>query len=135
MKTIEALDRGEITPVPQDEAQATHVGMIKKEMGLVEWTKPAVEIERLIRGLNPWPSAFTFIDGKQLKLWKATVVEKSGEPGTIIDVNKNGFTVACGQNALEINELQLEGKKRMASGDFLRGYQLEAGKRFVNGRD
>ena len=135
VKTIEALDRGEITPVPQDESQATHVGMIKKEMGLVDWTKPAVEIERLIRGLNPWPSAFTFIEGKQLKLWKATVVEKSGEPGTLIDVNKNGFTVACGENALEINELQLEGKKRMASGDFLRGYSIEAGKRFVNGRD
>ena len=135
VKTIEALERGEITPEPQDEAQATHVGMIKKEMGLVDWTKPAVEIERLIRGLNPWPSAYTFVEGKQLKLWKATVVEKTGKPGTVIDVNKNGFTVACGEEALEINELQLEGKKRMASGDFLRGYSIEAGKRFVNGRD
>lgn len=135
VQTIEALDRGEITPVPQDESQATHVGMIKKEMGLVDWTKPAEEIERLIRGLNPWPSAFTFVDGKQLKLWKATVVDNSGEPGSIIDVNKNVFTVACGQQALEINELQLEGKKRMAAGDFLRGYALEVGKRFVNGRD
>ena len=135
VKTIEALERGEITPIPQDESQATHVGMIKKEMGLVDWTKPAAEIERLIRGLNPWPSAFTFIDGKQLKLWKGTVVEKSGEPGTIIDVDKNGFTVACGQGSLVINELQLEGKKRMAAGDFLRGYSIETGKRFVNGRD
>ncbi|CBK73739.1 methionyl-tRNA formyltransferase [Butyrivibrio fibrisolvens 16/4] len=135
VKTIEALERGEITPIPQDESQATHVGMIKKEMGLVDWTKPAAEIERLIRGLNPWPSAFTFIDGKQLKLWKGTVVEKSGEPGTIIDVDKNGFTVACGKGSLVINELQLEGKKRMAAGDFLRGYSIETGKRFVNGRD
>ena len=135
VKTIEALDRGEITPIPQDESQATHVGMISKDMGNVDWTKSADEIERLIRGLNPWPSAFTFIDGKQVKLWSATVVDKSGEPGTIIDVNKNVFTVACGKQALEINELQLEGKKRMATGDFLRGYSLETGKRFVNGRD
>ncbi len=135
VRTIEALDRGEITPIPQDESQATHVGMISKEMGNVDWTKPADEIERLIRGLNPWPSAFTFIDGKQVKLWSATVVEGTGEPGTIIDVNKNVFTVACGSQALEINELQLEGKKRMATGDFLRGYSLEIGKRFVNGRE
>lgn len=135
VKTIEALDRGEITPIPQDESQATHVGMISKDMGNVDWTKPAVEIERLIRGLNPWPSAFTFIDGKQVKLWSAAVVNGTGEPGTIIDVNKNVFTVACGTDALEIKELQLEGKKRMATGDFLRGYNLETGKRFVNGRE
>ena len=135
VKTIEALDRGEITPIPQDESKATHVGMISKEMGNVDWTKPADEIERLIRGLNPWPSAFSFIDGKQVKLWSATVVDGTGEPGTIIDVNKNVFTVACGSQALEINELQLEGKKRMATGDFLRGYNLETGKRFVNGRE
>ena len=135
VKTIEALDRGEITPIPQDESKATHVGMIHKEMGNVDWTKPADEIERLIRGLNPWPSAFSFIDGKQVKLWSATVVDGTGEPGAIMDVNKNVFTVACGSQALEINELQLEGKKRMATGDFLRGYSLETGKRFVNGRE
>lgn len=135
VKTIEALDKGEITPIPQDESQATHVGMIKKEMGLVDWTKSAEEIERLIRGLNPWPSAFSFIDGKQLKLWKATVLDKTGEPGTVISVDKNVFTIACGQKSLEINELQLEGKKRMAAGDFLRGYKLEVGSRLLNGRD
>lgn len=135
VKTIEALDRGEITPIPQDESQATHVGMISKDMGNIDWTKPAEEIERLIRGLNPWPSAFTFINGKQLKLWKATVVDKSGEPGTVIDVNKNVFTIACGSKALEINELQLEGKKRMAAGDFLRGYQLETGAKLSNSKN
>ena len=135
VKTIEALDRGEITPVPHDQPQATRVGMISKDMGNIDWTKPAVEIERLIRGLNPWPSAFTFVNGKQLKIWKATVVDKSGEAGTVIDVNKNVFTIACGENALEINELQIKKKKRMAVSDFLRGYQLEAGTRFVNGRE
>ncbi len=135
VKTIEALDRGEITPVPQDESEATHVGMIKKEMGLIDWNKPAEEIERLIRGLNPWPSAFTYVHGKSLKLWSAAVCDKSGEPGTVIDVSKNGFTVACGTGSLEIRELQLEGKKRMGAGDFLRGYSLEAGTAFSGSRD
>ncbi len=135
VKTIEALDRGEITPIPQDESQATHVGMIKKEMGLIDWNRPAVEIERLIRGLNPWPSAYTFIDGKSLKLWSATVSDKTGEPGQVIEVNKNSFTVACGQDSLEIKELQLEGKKRMAAGDFLRGYSLEEKVKFSSSRD
>lgn len=135
VKTIEALDRGEITPIPQDESQATHVGMIKKEMGLIDWNRPAVEIERLIRGLNPWPSAYTFIDGKSLKLWSATVSDKTGEPGQVIEVTKNGFTVACGQGSLEIKELQLEGKKRMAAGDFLRGYSLEEKVKFSSSRD
>ncbi|SFH52714.1 methionyl-tRNA formyltransferase [Pseudobutyrivibrio sp. OR37] len=135
VKTIEALDRGEITPIPQNEAEATHVGMIHKDLGNVDWTKSAEEIERLIRGLNPWPSAFTFVNGKQLKLWKAKVMDMSGEPGTIIDVNKNGFTIACGSKALAVEELQLEGKKRMAAADFLRGYQLETGTRLANGRE
>ncbi|PHU39676.1 methionyl-tRNA formyltransferase [Pseudobutyrivibrio ruminis] len=135
VKTIEALERGEITPVPQDESQATHVGMIKKEMGNIDWSKPAEEIERLIRGLNPWPSAFTFLNGKQVKIWKATVVDKTGAPGTIISVDKNVFTVACGKQALEINELQLEGKKRMNAGDFLRGNALEAGATFSSNRE
>jgi len=135
VKTIEALERGELTPIPQDESQATHVGMISKDMGQVNWSKSAEEIERLIRGLNPWPSAYTFINGKQLKLWKAKVVDKTGQNGQIIDINKNVFTVACGSKALEILELQLEGKKRMTTGDFLRGNTLEIGMRFVNGRD
>ena len=135
VKTIEALEKGEITPIPQNEAEATHVGMISKDMGNIDWTKSAIEIERLIRGLNPWPSAFTFINGKQLKLWKATVVEESGEPGTVVGVDKNVFTIACGEKALAINELQLEGKKRMNTSDFLRGYQMEIGMRFVNVRE
>ena len=135
VQTIEALDCGEITPIPQDSSLATHVGMIKKDMGNVDWNRPAIEIERFIRGLNPWPSAFTFIDNKQLKLWKAIVTDESGEAGTIISVDKNSFTVACGQGALQILELQLEGKKRMSTGDFLRGYKLEPGMRFLNGRN
>lgn len=127
VKTIEALNAGEITPIPQNEAESTHVGMIKKDMGLIDFKRPAIEIERLIRGLNPWPSAYTHVDGKTLKLWKATVAEGAGQPGEIIKVDKNSFIVACGEAALQIDELQLEGKKRMLTADFLRGYKLEKG--------
>ncbi len=125
--TIEALDRGEITPIPQNEEEATHVGMIKKDFGLIDFNKPAVEIERLMRGLDPWPSAFTHLNGKTLKLWRAEVVEKNGTPGEVISTDKKSFVVACGQGALQITELQLEGKKRMKTEDFLRGYTMEPG--------
>ena len=104
-------------------------------MGLIDWQKPAIEIERLIRGLNPWPSAFSYLDGKTIKLWHAIVEEGLGQPGTIIAVEKNGFSVACGQGSLFVTELQLEGKKRMMAADFLRGYQLKEGQRLEDGRD
>lgn len=133
--TVDALNRGSVEPVPQKEENATHVGMIKKQMGLIDWNKSAVEIERLMRGLDPWPSAYTYLEGKTLKLWKAEVTEESGEPGTVTSVDKAGFTIACGQGSLKIKELQLEGKKRMAAGDFLRGYQIKPGQRMTDGRD
>lgn len=133
--TIDALNRGSVEPVPQKEEKATHVGMIKKQMGLIDWNKSAVEIERLMRGLDPWPSAYTYLEGKTLKLWKAEVTEESGEAGQVTSVDKAGFTIACGQGSLRIKELQLEGKKRMAAGDFLRGYQIKPGQRMTDGRD
>lgn len=127
VETLAALENGTITRTKQNEAEATHVSMFTKEFGRIDFSKPADEIERLMRGLDPWPSAYTSLDGKTLKLWRGRVVEKSGTPGQVISVDKNTFTVACGKNALEITELQIEGKKRMATGDFLRGYKLEKG--------
>ncbi len=127
LKTLDGLEKGEITPVPQVEEESTHVGMIKKDFGHIDFSKSAVEIERLIRGLNPWPSAFTYLEGKTLKLWKAKVVSGKGSAGEIISVDKNGFTIACGEEALFVEELQLEGKKRMAASDFLRGFTIEEG--------
>ncbi len=133
--TLDALDKGSIDAIPQDGSQATHVGMIQKQMGLIDWTKSAVEIERLMRGLDPWPSAYTYLEGKTLKLWKAEVTEEAGPDGQVIAVDKEGFTIACGQGSLRIKELQLEGKKRMAAGDFLRGYHINVGQRMADGRD
>ena len=108
--------------------------MLHKSFGKMDFNKSAAELERLIRGLNPWPSAFTYIDGKMLKIWDADVADNISEvqtdevnPGQVVTVGKNTFTIACGQGYLVVNEVQLEGKKRMDSGSFLRGSQLEAG--------
>ena len=123
------IENGTATRTPQNHDEATHVSMISKELGNVDWNKSAVEIERLIRGLNPWPSAFTQLDGKTFKLWKAKVVEETTDkaPGTIVRVGKDCLTVQTGEGLLSLLEVQLEGKKRMEVDAFLRGYQVEEG--------
>lgn len=128
VKTLTAIEDGTATYTPQDNAQATHTKMIKKQLGEIDFTKPAEEIERLIRGLNSWPSAYTHWNGKTLKIWKASVVEKESgkEPGTI-EVGKNTIAVQTGKGMLQLEEIQLEGKKRMQTDAFLRGVSLETG--------
>ena len=103
--------------------------MITKELGNIDWTKSAVEIERLIRGLNPWPSAYTHLNNKTFKIWKARVADQKGDyqPGCIARVSKNELLVQTGDGMLSLLEVQLEGKKRMDVGSFLRGYPVEEG--------
>lgn len=129
VETLEKLEDGSAPRIPQDDTLATHVRMLDKEMGNIDFNQPAINIERMIRGLNPWPSAYTKLDGKTLKLWRANVVEFQGEgrPGQIVEVNKNSFTIMTGKDALEIHELQLEGKKRLSCDAFLRGYPIKTG--------
>jgi len=108
--------------------------MIKKELGEIDWTKPAEELECLIRGLNPWPSAYTKLKGKTLKIWKAYVEESSKqtgcqEAGTIIESGRAVLIVQTGQGSLKLLEVKLEGKKRMETDAFLRGYPVENGTR------
>ena len=128
--TLAELEKGTITPQKQGESTTEYAKMLNKKSGEIDWTKTAVEIERLIRGLNPWPSAYTFLNGKTLKVWKCAVerAECGKEtPGTIIGVDKSGIHVACGSDTLILKEVQLEGKKRMETDAFLRGYQVTAG--------
>lgn len=131
---VEALDKlvgGELIAEKQDDSLSCHAPMIDKTMGEIHFEKSAREIDRLIRGMNPWPSAFTFYKGKQLKLWKAVpIADRQGNPGEIIAVDKHSVTVACGEGALQILELQLEGKKRMSTHDFLLGVKLSVGEAF-----
>ena len=112
-----------------EESPTPYAAMISKKMGLLDFSKSARELERLVRGLNPWPSAFTSLNGKTLKLWDADVTEcnENVPAGSIVFVGKESFVVKCGEDALEVKELQLEGKKRMNCGDFLRGYNPEVG--------
>ena len=127
VSTMEKIEKGEATYTPQKEEEATHTKKIEKELGNVDWSKSAKEIECLIRGLNPWPSAYTHLNGKNLKLWQAKVIDENSalKPGTIAKVTKNEIFVQTGAGMLSLLEVQLEGKKRMPVDAFLRGYPLE----------
>ncbi len=135
ISTLKNLEDGTAVRLPQDESDATYAHMIKKEQGFIDWNDTAVKIERLIRGFNPWPSAYTLLDGKHLKVWRAKVIEaaklpsgtKAGNAGMVVYVDKKRFIVETGRDFLEINELQLAGKKRMETDAFLRGYSIEVG--------
>ena len=127
VKTLDGLEKGTIIPVKQGEG-ATHAAKLDKQIGLIDFSKSAVEIERLIRGLNPWPSAYTGLNGKTIKIWKASV-DKDGKAGAgeIYSVDKNSFSVGTAEGGLVITEVQLEGKKRMSVHDFLLGTNIETG--------
>ena len=128
VEVLPRIEAGKITPVPQKEEDATHAAKLSKQLGELDFTKSAEELERLVRGLNSWPSAYTTFKGKQLKVWEAEVVEDAGaEPGTVVAVDKQSFTVATGKGGLRILELQIEGKKRMACKEFLLGYPVVKG--------
>lgn len=129
VKVLKQLEDNSAIRIPQDDSKATHVKMLDKNMGNIDFTQPAIIIERMIRGLNPWPSAYTKLNGKTLKLWSAKVVEfpEGGKPGEVIEVGKDTIVVMTGKDALSICELQLEGKKRLTCDTFLRGYPIEKG--------
>lgn len=141
VEALPKLERGELAPKKQDDSLSSYAPRLTKAMGLIDWDKEAAEIERLIRGLNSWPSAYTYYNGKTLKIWEADVIpadnkensaQTDGEnnavrPGTICRIGKDHFDIACGKDLLRIHSLQLEGKKRVSVKDFLLGYQLEPG--------
>lgn len=125
-QTLVKLD--EITPRPQDDAQSCYAHMLDKQMAVIDWNKSAHEIDCLIRGLNPWPIALTTLSGERLKVFAAEKAAGNGEPGTVLEADpKKGLTVACGEGALKLTEIQLVGGKRMKATDFLRGHAIEVG--------
>ena len=125
-QTLVKLD--EITPRPQDDAQSCYAHMLDKQMAVIDWSKSAHEIDCLIRGLNPWPIALTTLSGERLKVFAAEKAAGNGEPGTVLEADpKKGLTVACGEGALKLTEIQLVGGKRMKANDFLRGHAIEVG--------
>ena len=126
---VETLDRlDDITPVPQEDSQSCYAHMLDKEMAVIDWAKSAHEIDCLIRGLSPWPVALTTLDGARLKVYAAQPVSGAGRPGEVLESDpKKGFVIACGADALRLDEVQLVGGKRMKSADFLRGHAVPRG--------
>ncbi len=124
IKTLNEFES--ITPVKQDDNKATKAPMMNKDMGLIDWSQDASQIERMIRAFTPWPASYSTLDSKKVKIFKSDVVESNhnAAAGTVINIEKDSITVACGNNALKILELQLEGKKRMDAKSFLAGYKL-----------
>lgn len=134
---IQALDlhqQGKLPAIPQDHDQATKAPPLKKEQGLLDWSKPAEELHRQIRGFDPWPSAYTFLDGKRFRLFSPKVVHKTGDkaPGTVLLANEEGLLICTGKDSLLIRELQPEGKKRMTVDSFLCGCKLSPSAQFTN---
>ena len=129
VEALTLLEQGRLKATPQDDEKSNYAPLIQKEMGRIDFSRDAFALDRQIRGMNPWPSAYTTWRGKQLKLWRARPkeTEKLGAPGEVIEVSKDHFTVATGRGVLDIWEVQLEGKKRMSSRDFLLGVQLKPG--------
>lgn len=130
VETLVKLEKGEITPEKQGESPTAYASMLDKKMGNIDWNKSAVVIERLVRGLNPWPSAYTHLDGKTLKIWACDVLPQSaskGESGEILEVTKDAIHVQTGDGILVLREIQLAGKARMDAGAFLRGYKVVPG--------
>ena len=132
VEVLPKIEKGEIQPEKQDDALSCYAKKLDKAMGLIDFDQSAVSIERLIRGLNPWPSAYTLYKGKTLKIWEADVVplEKKEEPGTVVFVAKDYFDIATKEGALRVKSLQLEGKKKVAVKDFLLGYEVVCGMKF-----
>ena len=125
-KTLELFDKGEVKSVPQNEEEATYAPMLKKEMGEIDFGKTAKEIHNLVRGLNPWPTAYTFFEGKTVIVHEAKVSEGFfGSEGELLDEKK--FIVGCKNGAVEFITVQPEGKNKMSGADFIRGRRLEKG--------
>ena len=129
VEALPLIEAEKLIPEKQEDSPTCYASKLTKAMGLIDWKKDAVTLERLVRGLNSWPSAYTYYKGKTLKIWEADVLdeEASGKPGTVERVQKDSIDVATGKGLLQIRSLQLEGKKRMAVRDFLLGYEIKPG--------
>jgi methionyl-tRNA formyltransferase len=133
VKALDLLRQNKLQPIQQNEEQASLAPMLKKEDGLVDWSQSAVEISGLIRGLDPWPTTYTTLSGKRLRLFSPEIIEKSrcnnmsSEPGTVKKADKNGLLVTTGDGCLLIKEIQADGSKRMGVGAYISGNPIQSG--------
>ena len=130
LEVIEKIEAGTVVAEPQNNEEATYATLLDRSMERIDWSKPALEVHNLIRGFNPAPSTFTKLpNGKSLKIWGSRLTDKQSEatPGTVIEVGKHSFFVACGSGVLEITEVQPESKKRMPAQVFINGRGVQVG--------
>ncbi|MCD7708535.1 MAG: methionyl-tRNA formyltransferase [Clostridiales bacterium] len=133
VETMDSIENGTALYTPQNAIGVTYTSTIKKDMGNLDWSRPAAELERMVRGLDPWPGAYTYLNGKMLKIWGATVQENldkensEAKPGTVVRAGKNGIAVQTGDGILNLNIVQIQDKKRMDAASFLNGNRVEEG--------
>ena len=125
VKTLELAEKGQLNPIKQNDELSCYAPMLDKNLSVIDWSRSAQQVHDLVRGIQPWPVALTGLEGSRLKIHRTRVVEGSGRCGEVICANP--LTVACGEGAVEILELQAEGGRRMAAADYLRGHPIEAG--------
>ena len=125
-KTLTRFENGKVPAAAQNEAEVSYAPMLDKTMCPIDWTKTAQQVHNHVRGLHPWPVATMELNGTLFKVHETRVVPGSGEPGAVLELNKNGLVIACGQGAVEIRALQAEGGKRMAAPDYFRGHPLKS---------
>lgn len=128
LDTLKALEAGTLTRIPQDESAMTYDPMLNKDMGVLDWTRPAAEIVNRIHGLNPWPGCTTPYEGQRLKLLRAEVADGAGQPGEILTADpKGGLVIAAGEGAVRVTQMQAPGGKPMNPKDYLRGHPMAVG--------
>jgi methionyl-tRNA formyltransferase len=126
-ETLDLLVSGMITPEKQDDLFSSYAPMLKKEDGLIDWDREPQTIRNLVRGLTPWPGAYSFLGEKTLKILRCRVADGTGIPGTVLRADRSGLVIACRNGSLLVEELQLEGKNRLSAKDFLAGHNIKPG--------
>lgn len=126
-ETLDLLTQNALTPEKQDDALSCYAPLLKKEDGCIDWNRSGTAIKNLVRGMTPWPGAFTYLDGKLLKIYRVKTGAETGTPGTVLEAGKDGIVVACADGSIVIEDLQLEGKKRLNAREFLTGCRLSPG--------
>ncbi|MDF2986797.1 MAG: methionyl-tRNA formyltransferase [Eubacterium sp.] len=129
-ETLFELKNGTLKRIPQEDAESTYAPMMNKELGLIDWNKTAQEVHNLVRGTDPWPGAYTFLNGNRMRVWKTSLTNDKNNGhtnGYIIKVSNEGILVKCSDENILIEEVQFDSSKRMSVRDYIRGHQIDAG--------
>lgn len=129
-ETLIELKKGTLKRIPQQDAESTYAPMMNKELGLIDWNKTAQQVHNLVRGTDPWPGAYTFLNGNRMRVWKTSLTNEKSDShntGQIIEVSDDGILVKCSDEYILIREIQFDSSKRMNVRDYIRGHQIDAG--------